>query len=208
MGEDFTGYWLDRRTGKKIFVRDAIQDGDELVILTSEGQVPTEIFQQFYIKMSDEEFSSTGVTQEITDKNQMLSLINNGLESTDKIVSDNKHNQNNFSLDTVIGEIPQQTQPSLAQNTQSTVSDNNEPKFTLSDVNKKLIQKVLEKNPIDNLIVFNCEIEKLPVKEFELLIETFDISIDDICKYIINEYFNKDKLLEPFKEYFKTALYK
>ena len=47
MGEDFTGKWIDRRTGKEIYVRDVIMDGDTMCIMSSIGQIDPMVFQNF-----------------------------------------------------------------------------------------------------------------------------------------------------------------
>ena len=80
--EGIAGPWIDRRTGKTVIVRDAIQDGDQMIIISSVGQIPAEVFQNYFVQISEEEYSaaSLGISKEVTGS-ELVQQINRGLDS-------------------------------------------------------------------------------------------------------------------------------
>jgi hypothetical protein len=55
-----TGHWLNKQTGKTINVRDSIIDGNNMLIITDNGQIPMDIFSRDYIQISDEVYNESG----------------------------------------------------------------------------------------------------------------------------------------------------
>ena len=59
-GMEINGTWVNKRNGQKINVRQAIQDGDNMIIITDKGQISMEIFSRDYIQASDEIYDESG----------------------------------------------------------------------------------------------------------------------------------------------------
>ena len=204
--EGIEGPWLDRRTGKTVFVRDAIQDGDEMVILSSAGQIPTNVFQNYFVKVSEEEYSaaSMGVSKEVS-KNELLHRVNQGLDSGLQITQVKQEPE--ITLDTPIGG-PTQIKPAVST---ASVEVKNEPVVeqkgeTKNNSNFDLIKKVFEKHTTEPSIDFNINIDEWPVEQLKMLINVFDISIEEISEYIIEHYLNQDELNKNLSIYLENEL--
>ena len=55
-----SGIWMNKRTGQKVNVRQSIQDGDNMIIITDKGQISMEVFSRDYIQASDEIYDESG----------------------------------------------------------------------------------------------------------------------------------------------------
>ena len=203
--EGIAGPWIDRRTGKTVIVRDAIQDGDQMIIISSAGQIPTDVFQNYFVQISEEEYSasSLGISKEVSGS-ELVQQVNRGLEGDLQI---KQTNTNQITLDTPIGgpsiqttEKPQVTQPPVIETKQENVI-NESP-------NINLIKKVFDKHTNEPTINFDINIDEWPVAQLKMLISVFDVSFDEIADYVINEYLTPEILKEYFSEYLKTELYK
>lgn len=203
--EGIAGPWIDRRTGKTVIVRDAIQDGDQMIIISSAGQIPTEVFQNYFVKTSEEEYSaeSLGISKEVTGS-ELVQQINRGLDSDLQIKQINQ-----ITLDTPIGgPTTETTRTEKPQVTQSSISEIKQENVVSESQNINLIKKVFEKHKNEPTINFNINIDEWPVAQLKMLISVFDVSFDEISDYIINEYLTPEILKEYFSEYLKTELYK
>ena len=59
-GMDIAGSWMNKRTGQKVNVRQSVQDGDNMIIITDKGQISMEVFSRDYIQASDEIYDESG----------------------------------------------------------------------------------------------------------------------------------------------------
>ena len=203
--EGIAGPWIDRRTGKTVIVRDAIQDGDQMIIISSVGQIPAEVFQNYFVQISEEEYSaaSLGISKEVTGS-ELVQQINRGLDSELQIKQTNQ-----ITLDTPIGgPITETTRTETPQATQSPIIKTKQENIVSESQNINLIKKVFEKHTNEPTINFNINIDEWPVAQLKMLISVFDVSFDEISDYIINEYLTPKILKEYFSEYLKTELYK
>jgi hypothetical protein len=193
-----------------VFVRDAIQDGDEMIILTSAGQIPTNVFQNYFVKVSEEEYSaaSIGVSKEVKG-DELVQKINQGLDSGLQITK--RNDEPEITLDTPIGG------PSPKQETQSVSTakielkneQSMEPvKSETQNSNFDLINKVFEKHKTEPTIDFNINIDEWPVEQLKMLINVFDISVDEISEYIIEHYLNQNELKTNLSMYLENELNK
>ena len=203
--EGIAGPWIDRRTGKTVIVRDAIQDGDQMIIISSVGQIPAEVFQNYFVQISEEEYSaaSLGISKEVTGS-ELVQQINRGLDSDLQIKQTNQ-----ITLDTPIGgSTTETTRTEPPQVTQSPIIETKQENIVSESQNINLIKKVFEKHTNEPTINFNINIDEWPVAQLKMLISVFDVSFDEISDYIINEYLTPKILKEYFSEYLKTELYK
>lgn len=200
--EEIAGPWLDRRTGKTVMVRDAIMDGDDMIIISSMGQIPNDVFSNYFVKVSDEEYSAAGIAPEVSNE-QLLSQINAGL---DKELQITKHIEPpHITLDTPIGG---QNNIVTETHNNSTATVEVKPHNSVDSPNNKLIQKVFEKHNNEPTINFSIDIGEWPVAQLKMLIDTFDVSFEEISRYIIKHYLNEEILIDNFSEYLKTELEK
>lgn len=59
-GMGLTGKWMNKRTGKAINIRQTIQDGDNMIIISDQGQIPMEVFSRDYVQVSDDIYDDSG----------------------------------------------------------------------------------------------------------------------------------------------------
>ena len=198
MGEDFTGKWIDRRTGKEIYVRDVIMDGDTMCIMSSIGQIDPMVFQNYYVKISEEEYSANNIRPEVSGQ-QLINEINKGLDNDERI-SNVKHT-NNITLDTPIGNNGQPVNTQITKNKKESI------KQTPQSLNNEiLIKKVFEKHNTKPVIDFNVNLDNLPIEQLKMLINVLDVSFDEISSYIIKHYLSEEIFIKEFSNYLKTSL--
>lgn len=202
--EEFAGPWLDRRTGKTVMVRDAVMDGDDLVIISSLGQIPNEIFSNYFIRMSDEEYSASNITPEVSGT-QLNAMINNGLDK-DLQISQTVATQE-ITLDTPIGGPTVKSNIKSKPDTQKTTTPSTAKVEVIDEThNEVLIKKVFDKHTNEPTIYFNVNFDEWPIDQLKMLTNVFDISIDEISQYIIKHYLNEKTLIDTFADYLKSEL--
>ena len=59
-GMGLTGRWMNKRTGKAVNIRQTIQDGDNMIIISDQGQIPMELFSRDYVQVSDDIYDESG----------------------------------------------------------------------------------------------------------------------------------------------------
>lgn len=182
------GKYVHRQTGNTIYVRDSVQDGDHLLIISDKGQLTMSEFCE-YIQVEDgEDIYIPNISDLYADKKpnqQLLAQINQGIDPEDRI-GVNKPKQEENVLTKGLGE---QKKPE-------------EPK----NKNYELIKKVLDKFPIERTINFEIVEEEWPFKEFNMLVNVLDVPIKDICDYVIDNFFDKEHLSSALSKYFEEHI--
>ena len=59
-GMGLIGKWMNKRTGKAVNIRQTIQDGDNMIIISDQGQIPMEVFSRDYVQVSDDIYDDSG----------------------------------------------------------------------------------------------------------------------------------------------------
>ena len=59
-GMGINGQWVNKRTGETINVRNAVQDGNSMIIISDKGQIPMDVFSRDYIQGSNEIYNEQG----------------------------------------------------------------------------------------------------------------------------------------------------
>jgi len=59
-GMGIKGQWINKRTGQTINVRNAVQDGNQMIIISDKGQIPMDVFSRDYIQGSNEIYNEQG----------------------------------------------------------------------------------------------------------------------------------------------------
>jgi len=182
-----TGQYIHRGTGNKIFVRDCIQDGDKMMVITDKGQLTMQEFGEYFQLEEGEDLYIPTLNDLYGGKpnKSLLAQINQGLDPEDRIKFDEDKNIDN----------PQPTQNNVIEN-----------KPTPANKNYDLIKKVLDKFPLDRTIDFNIIEEEWPFKEFNMLVNILDVPLKDICDFVVENYFDKEHLAEALMEYFQEHI--
>ena len=174
-----SGKWVNTQTGEEVFVRDSLIDGDKMVVITNKGQLSMEEFSK-YIQCEEGEVIPT--LADLYGKNDpsLMARINQGISLEDRIKISNSNEQPNINS-SVIKKVEEKP-------------------------NYDLIKKVFDKYPIERTIDFEIVEEEWPFKEFSMLVNILDVPIKDICSYVIDNFFDKEHLVESLSEYFEKHI--
>lgn len=176
-GPMISGKWINKRTGETVIIRDSIIDGDKLVLISNKGNLSFDSFSRDYIQASDEVYDDSGrvikteapKVSEIVDKPEKIDL--------------SKAPQSTVDIDTETGEINILNSPISVNNNESKSINN----FELID---KIFKKIESKPKADLKITW----AGFPEKELSMLVNYFDVKLEDIAQYI-GKYLINDNLL-------------
>ena len=179
------GKYVHKNTGQSIFVRDSVQDGESLLIITDKGQLTMKEFSEYLQVEDGEDIYIPTVNDLYGDKKpngQLLAQINQGIDPEDRIKTTVQQNKNEIK--------------------QEIVEEKKQP------VNKNydLIKKVFDKFPIERTINFEIVEDEWPFKEFNMLVNVLDVPLKDICDYVIDNFLDKDHLSESLSKYFEEHM--
>jgi hypothetical protein len=59
-GMGLSGKWMNKRTGQYINIRQTIQEGDNMIIISDKGQIPMDVFSRDYLQVSDDIYDEQG----------------------------------------------------------------------------------------------------------------------------------------------------
>lgn len=180
------GKYVHKNTGQSIFVRDSVQDGESLLIITDKGQLTMKEFSEYLQVEDGEDIYIPTVNDLYGDKKpngQLLAQINQGIDPEDRIKTT----------------ITQQNKNEIKQ---EVIEEKKQP------VNKNydLIKKVFDKFPIERTINFEIVEDEWPFKEFNMLVNVLDVPLKDICDYVIDNFLDKDHLSESLSKYFEEHM--
>ena len=187
-GGMITGTWYNPKTKKKVTVRDSYLDGEDMVILCTNGE-----------SMSMNEFSNF---IQITNDDDIKELERGNATSKEDILFEGmgeKPSQPNFGVISQLGD------ESLIKQTLETIKEpkpkeNTKPTDSSLSSNE-MVLKVLEKSPSPK-IHLSIEWEDYPSNEMNMLKNIFNITDEQISNTILNKYCTLDVLKEAFQKYF------
>ena len=188
------GKYIHKSTGQTIYVRDSVQDGEKLLIISDKGQLTMKEFGEYIQVEEGEDIYIPSINDLYGDRKpnqQLLAEINRGIDPEDRI----KVGQNNNSV--IHTEV---------SNDKSTVITTIATKQEPINKNYELIKKVLDKFPIERTINFEIVEEEWPFKEFNMLVNVLDVPIKDICDYVIDNFFDKEHLSLALSKYFEEHI--
>lgn len=188
------GKYIHKSTGQTIYVRDSVQDGEKLLIISDKGQMTMKEFGEYIQVEEGEDIYIPSINDLYGDRKpnqQLLAEINRGIDPADRI----KVGQNNNSG--VHTEISNDGSTII-----TTIATKQEP----INKNYELIKKVLDKFPIERTINFEIVEEEWPFKEFNMLVNVLDVPIKDICDYVIDNFFDKEHLSLALSKYFEEHI--
>jgi len=177
MGDaQISGKWVNKRTGQVINVRDAIIEGDNMIIISDMGQIDMTEFSRDYIQQSDEVYEAPKVTQ------ASASTLKDIINEDPTIISSGVN-----PLDVPLTQI---------NNPISSVQQNKQ-----NIGHYEMIDKIFVKNESKPKIKFEIEWANFPAKELQMLVDYFDVSVEDIAKYISNTFVEQQLIADSLTEF-------
>lgn len=179
------GKYVHKNSGQSIFVRDSVQDGESLLIITDKGQLTMKEFSEYLQVEDGEDIYIPTVNDLYGDRKpngQLLAQINQGIDPEDRIKTTTQQDKKEIKEEFVV----EKKQP----------------------VNKNydLIKKVFDKFPVERTINFEIVEDEWPFKEFNMLVNVLDVPLKDICDYVIDNFLDKDHLSESLSKYFEEHM--
>ena len=174
MGDaQISGKWVNKRTGQVINVRDAIIEGDNMIVISDLGQIDMNDFSRDYIQQSDEVYEAPKIPQAPT------ATIGEIIKEDPTVVSDGVN-----PLEVPLTQI------------------NNPVKQSKQNIGHyEMIDKIFVKNETKPRISFEIEWANFPAKELQMLVDYFDVSIEDISKYISNTFVEQQLIADSLTEF-------
>lgn len=188
-GPSISGKFFHKDTGKEIFVRDSINDGVKMCVVLSDGSTMDMSEFQNYVQMSDEEYDSQGrligKAKEQVKPSLDPNLLFAGMGEKPKEIKED-YSEQSENIKSIMKQIDFEDAPVIVEN---------------SEKNQKLamIKKILDKSSEPEIIV-TINWENKPEKEFEMLKNFFDVSIEDIANALFQQYGDASKIKQAFKE--------
>lgn len=188
-GPMISGKFINKNTGKEIFVRDSIDDGNRMQLVLSDGTCITMDEFQNYVQMSDEEYDEHG------------NMI--GIAKTSTL----NNTQSKPSIDTDLlfagmGEQPKERKEEIVvEDTPYGVTSIVQAAPVQNKVNPKLemINKILDKSEAPEIQVLINWPNK-PEKEFDMLKTFFDVTNEDIAEAVYMKYGSENVFINAFNE--------
>ena len=171
-GMMISGTWMNKRTGQKINVRQSIQDGDNMIIITDKGQISMDVFSRDYIQSSDEVYDESG---------KVIDRVPMEMDEDLNAIMNYENGGGNYNMQ------PIQQAPKVNPNDQ-------------------IIKKVFDKLTTFPEVDVNVKWDEFPEAQINTLVNFLDVKIDDIAKYIINNYVNSQALSDSIKKILNDKL--
>ena len=160
-----SGRWMNKKTGSYVNVRDAIMQGDDMIVLTDKGQINGPDFSANYIQMSEEEYDMKG----------------NVIQGSSKETNPASQPK------------PKQTKPSsqvrMFDDEVNTTIQKPVKQKQVSNINQetesiKLIKKLFSKIESKPEVTIDIKWAEFPANELNMLMNVFDVTKEDIADYM------------------------
>lgn len=200
-GPMIQGKWINRITGNIINVRDSIINGDEMLLITDQGQINMEDFSRNYVQASTDIYDERGniIGQEAIDPEDIVMTskqkVNNPKVNKATIDRDSKLQEDILPED--MSQITSVNNVDLLHTPIDTTSNNNykEPESEKT----KLIKTIFEKS-VQPTINLDIEWAAFPKNELEMLMNYFGVTQDEIADYISTT-INRDAIIEAVNRF-------
>ena len=178
MGPSISGKWFNKRTGKSIVVRDNFISDDGLQVMTSTGDM-----------ISGDEFSR-----------DYIQVDDNEYDMSGNITG---KAEKEF-------EVPEQVDYEAMFNTPSNpiVIQNTNQKNIVVNENTSMIDKLFSKLKSTPSVNADLVWDNIPTDQLNMLINFFDVSIDDIASYIYNKYYTEADVKEAIAKTLTSLIQK
>ena len=166
-GPMISGKWINKKTGETIIIRDSIIDGDKMVLISNKGNIDFNIFSRDYIQASDEVYNESG------------QVVSTQPVKTAEVI-----------------EIDNQTPVYTSEENNLEVPINSPRAEQKSNIkNFELIDKIFKKTESKPEADLKINWANFPQNELSMLVNYFDVEIEDISRYI-GKYLINDDLLQ------------
>ena len=184
-GPMISGKWINKQNGNVINVRDCVINGDEMILLTDRGHISMDEFSRNYIQTSNDVYDKEGniIGQEEIDPKSFITQDKNKTAYQ----SSNENNVVNNEQKTL-------KQPHIKSNN---INDKESEK-------EKLIKTIFDKTPSPELTI-NIDWTAFPQNELNMLISYFDVSKNDIAKYI-SKSIDSTQIMSSILEFLNSKL--
>ena len=185
-GPMISGLWMNKSTGKVVNVRDSVQDGDNMIIMTDSGTISMNEFSRDYIQVSDEIYDESGKVIE-----------NKPVDMSEISSEDDRRNVNiqSVGLDAVRKEFYNNKDEDVIIPKKDTAKN---PNFEIID---KLFSKINSEPVIDVMLTW----QDYPRAEVSTLVKYLDIKATDIGSYIREKYITDEMINEAISDYLNIA---
>lgn len=199
---DITGTWINRINGDKLTVRNTFIDGDNMIITTTDGRQITMNEFQNYIQMSDDEYDSNG---HMIGKSKITENIENfrNIENERRVVvgntplGNNSYNNNSSQIQRNVIDNTIEPTPKKKETIENRIEETE---------SEKLLKKLFEKIELDININVDLNCSNFPVSELKMLQTFYDVNIDEISEYMINNIINYNIFRSAVSSYIKDQL--
>lgn len=210
-GFSISGKWMNRNNGQVIHVKDSVIDGDNMIIVTNMGTIDMNTFSNDYIQVSDDVYDASGkvIDNAEYDINEMIQY--SSMKEQERHVTPDMLNKSNINetpdIPAVSGISRTFVENEFEQNSQVEVIQQEKEiikKTVKEDVsyNEQLLEKLFEKKKLDkDNIKFNINIESddFPKEELNMLKLIYDVTNEDIAKYIKKHVLTDDVIIESIE---------
>lgn len=186
-----------------VFVRDSIMDGNDMIVITDQGNMSMTDFANHYIKESDEEYNMDGTIKTTSAPKQ-----------TPTAPKSNSNSDLDYDLlFSGMGEDPNQiptayTAPTSTYIPQDVVTPQSTAQIEVKTPASSTIEKVFSKLTSEPKLNVNIIWRDIPITEIEMLEKYFDVSMDDIAKYIKDKYFTDENIVTAISDTLSNIIQK
>lgn len=166
-----SGKWINKNNGIIINVRNSVIDVDEMILVTDHGTISMTEFTNNYIQASDEVYDMNG------------NVVSSSPVEFGEILQPKKtdYEEYGFSLD----------KPLVSNNVTVAVKPVESTKESNLS-NYDLINKLFIKTKFEPKITINIDSNNFPKEQIKMLMDIYDISLDDISNYINKNYLTSE----------------
>lgn len=211
------GEFMDTRNGEKIIVRDNLIDNDQMILMTSKGQIPLEEFSKYYIQVSNDiydengkkigkapdgtEISPTSIRKGTIDINEAKKHV---FDFNDLDDGTNDEDPVEESPTTMSQGMLEQVKP--LETTKTTYTKDVD--IDSDALNKAMLKKLFEKSHYKPVIsVELSNIDEFPINELKMMVDSFGLSIEDAASYIATNMISSEYVRDCIAEFLKYNLY-
>lgn len=182
-----SGKWTHKLTGNVINVRDSVIDGDNMIIISDQGQIDMNDFSQYYIQTSDEIYDESGkVIDKKPVKFEEIKYQNQPAYQYSKYDYSNAFINNEYIKEKVSNDKDIVVSSPVKEELKG---------------NFDLIDKLFKKKNYKPIISINIDSNNFPINELKMLMDIYDVDSVDIANYLLKEYINQDSIRESVLNY-------
>ena len=195
-GGMISGKWINKRTGETINVRDSIIDGNNMIVISDRGQIDFNIFSRDYIQACDDNIYDYKGNVVGTEKLSTAEIIGEQPAVPVKQENDDDFNVLTMPLDARGKTTVKHTNKEHTEQKHGNQLSKQKPE----NEEFKMIDKIFSKINSNPQISITINWADFPAKELNMLKSFFDVSDEEICKYIYNKYVDEEVVKDAIND--------